>query len=110
MTGHNGEETFKALSSALNDLVRKSVREDFARQGWNIDACGLALEDVPEGLEVRVAPPDERVSELESRDIRLGRIGGKKLEMRREQGMKPWLQSRSRCTSSDRNLALLFSL
>ena len=71
MPSHNGEETLEALAAALDDLVREAVREDLARERGDVHARRLALEDVPERLEVGVAAADDRVAELEGGDIRL---------------------------------------
>ena len=71
MARDDGEEALEALAAALDDLVREAVREDLARERRDVDARRLALEDVPERLKVRVAPPDDRVPELERGDVRL---------------------------------------
>lgn len=73
MAGDDGEEAFEALAAALDDLVGEAVREDLAGERRDVHARRLALEDVPEGLEVRVAPPDDRVAQLERGDVRLER-------------------------------------
>ena len=65
------QEPLEALTAGLDDLVREAVREDLAGEGRDVDARRLALEDVPEGLEVRVAPPHDRVSQFEGGDVRL---------------------------------------
>ncbi len=128
MAGDNGEEAFEALAAALDDLVGEAVREDLAGERRDVHARRLALEDVPEGLEVRVAPPDDRVAQLERGDVRLER--GYQTEGSGERGLEfetgkggtkagewgmgtgtgsaiahvPCTRSRSRYTSSARNL------
>lgn len=71
MPSYDGEEALEALAPALDDLVREAVREDLAGEGRDVHARGLALEDVAEGLEVRVAAAHDRVAELERGDVRL---------------------------------------
>ena len=58
MSGNDSKETFKALSTSVDDLVRETVREDFAGEWRDVDAGGLAFEDVTEGFEVAVASSD----------------------------------------------------
>ncbi len=64
------KEALQALSAMLDDVIAEAVREDLPRQGRDRDPRALALEDVPEVLKVRVAPPYGAVLELEGRDIR----------------------------------------
>ena len=71
MTRHDRQEPLQTLAPALNDFVREPVREDLAGEGWDVDSRGLVLEDIAEGLEVRVPPANDRVAELEGRDVRL---------------------------------------
>lgn len=71
MPSNDGKEALEALAPALDDLVREAVREDLAGKGRDVHARGLALEDVAEGLEVRVAAAHDRVAELERGDVRL---------------------------------------
>ena len=71
MARHDRQEPLQTLAPALNDLVREPVREDLAGKGWDVDSRGLVLKDIAEGLEVRVPPADDRVAELEGRDVRL---------------------------------------
>ena len=52
MARDDTKEAFEALPSCLDDLVRKSVREDFARERGDVHASGLVLEDVAERLKV----------------------------------------------------------
>lgn len=65
------QEALQALAAVLDDVVGEAVGEDLARQGGDGDAGGLALEDVAEGLEVRVAPAHRRLLELEGWDVGL---------------------------------------
>ena len=71
MSRDDSEEPLEALAAALDDLVREAVREDLARERRDVDARRFALEDVPERLKVRVAPPDERVAQFEGGDVGL---------------------------------------
>jgi hypothetical protein len=48
----DAEEALKTLPPCLNDLVRKAVREDFARERGDVHASGLVLEDIAERLKV----------------------------------------------------------
>lgn len=65
MADDNLEKLLQPGPPALYDVVAEPVGEDLARQGRNGDAGRLALEDVAEVLEVRVAAADGRVAELE---------------------------------------------
>ena len=67
----DGKEPLEALTAGLDDLVREAVCEDLSRERWDVHARRLALEDVPEGLKVRVAAAHDRVAELERGDVRL---------------------------------------
>jgi hypothetical protein len=69
MPRHHRQKALEPLPAALDDLIRKPVGEDLAGENGDVDAGGLALEDVAEGLKVRVAPADERVPEFEGRDV-----------------------------------------
>ena len=71
MSRDDSEEPLEALAAALDDLVREAVREDLARERGDVHARRLALEDVPERLEVGVAAADDRVAQLEGGDVRL---------------------------------------
>lgn len=46
------KEALETFPSCLDDLVRKAVREDFAREGGDVHASGLVLEDIAERLKV----------------------------------------------------------
>ena len=67
----DSKEPLEALAPALDDLVREPVREDLAGERGDVHARRLALEDVPERLEVGVAAADDRVAQLERGDVRL---------------------------------------
>ena len=71
MSRNDSEEPLEALAAALDDLVREAVREDLARERGDVHARRLALEDVPEGLEIRVPSAHNRVAQLECGDIGL---------------------------------------
>ena len=71
MARHDAEEALEALPSGLDDLIREAVREDLAREWGDIHAGRLVLEDITEGLKVRIATPHKRMAQLEGRDIRL---------------------------------------
>lgn len=62
----------------LNDIVTETIRENLARQRGNRDARALALQNVAEILEVRVAATDDGVAELEGGDVgaRVDFVGG----------------------------------
>ena len=81
MARNDRQEPLEALAPALDDLVREPVRENLAGERGDVHARRLALQDVPERLKVRVAPPDDRVAELERGDVRLPGRG-----LRREWG------------------------
>ena len=112
MSRDDSEEPLEALAAALDDLVREAVREDLARERGDVHACRLALEDVPEGLEVGVPPPHDRMAKLEGRDIRLlnplrrqnSTIRGIKAHRRADEH-GPCIRSHNQCTSCVRNLA-----
>lgn len=71
MARHDTKEALETFPSCLDDLIRKAVREYFARERGNVHASGFVLEDIAERLKVRVAPAHKRVAELECGDIRL---------------------------------------
>jgi hypothetical protein len=71
MTSNDTEEPFKPFSSRLNDFVRESISENFAREGRDIDPCRLVFKNVTECLEIRVAPANNRMAKLKCRDISL---------------------------------------
>lgn len=54
----------------LDNVIAKAVRKDLARQRRDGDARALALQDVAEILEVRVAAPHAAVLDLEGGDVR----------------------------------------
>jgi hypothetical protein len=53
----------------LNHIVRKPIRKHLARQWRYRDARRLALQHVPEVLEVAVAPPHGGLLQLEGGDV-----------------------------------------
>lgn len=63
------QEALQSLAAMLNHVVAEAVGEDLAGQRGDGDASGLALEDVAEVLEVRVAPAHAAVSQLEGGDV-----------------------------------------
>ena len=69
MTGDNLQETLQTLAAVLDDVVAEAVRKDLAGQRGDGDARALALEDVAEVLEVRVAAAHDRVLQLEGGDV-----------------------------------------
>ena len=73
MPRNNLQEPLEPFPSALNHLVAEPIREHFPRQSRDVDAIRLALENVPEVLEIAVAPSDGRVAYLKGRDVGLGR-------------------------------------
>lgn len=52
MTRDDAKEAFETFPSCLDDLIRKAVREDFARERGNVHASGLVFEDIAECLKV----------------------------------------------------------
>lgn len=64
------EELLEAGAAALNDVVGEAVCKDLAGEGWDGDARALALQDVPEVLEVAVPPAHAALAQLEGRDVR----------------------------------------
>ena len=69
MSDDDLEEALEALAAVLDDVVAEAVGEDFPRQGGNVDARALALEDVAEVLEVGVAAAHRAVLQLEGGDV-----------------------------------------
>lgn len=59
MTGNDAQEPLQPLPPALNDLIRKAIREYLSGKRGDIDAGGLVFEDVAEGFKVRVTAADE---------------------------------------------------
>jgi hypothetical protein len=71
VSSNNGQEPFQALAPALNNLVRETVREDFAGKWRNVHSCRLAFENVTESFEIGVTTANQRMTKLESWNIRL---------------------------------------
>lgn len=69
MTRHNLQEPLQPFPAVLNHVVAEPVGEHLARQRRDGDARALALEDVPEVLEIRVAAAHDRVLQLEGGDV-----------------------------------------
>jgi len=68
---HNTQEPLQPFPPTLNDLVGEAVGEDLAGKRGNVNARGLALEDIAKGLKVGIPSAHERMSQLECRDIGL---------------------------------------
>lgn len=49
----------------LNHIIRESIRKHLSWKWWDGDACGLALKDVPEVLEVGVASANLGLGDVE---------------------------------------------
>lgn len=76
MARDNLQEAFKPLPPCLDHLVREAALKHLAWELGDVDAGGLALEDVAERLKVRVPPPDGRVAHPERGDVGLRRTRG----------------------------------
>lgn len=63
------EKPLQPLPPMLDHVVAEPIRKDLARQRRDGDARALALQDVAEILEVRVAAPHAAVLQLEGRDV-----------------------------------------
>lgn len=76
MASDNVDKPFEAIPPGLNDLIRKSVGEDLARERGNVDASRFFFQHIPKRIEFRVTAPHTRVLQFEGRDISLhdGRI------------------------------------
>lgn len=66
---HNLQEPFQAPAPLLNHIVVEAVQVHFAGEGGDGDTRALALQQVAEDLEVRVAPPHFGAAQLEGRDV-----------------------------------------
>ena len=86
MASHDTEEALEAFPSGLDDLIREPVREDLAWERGDVHAGRLVLEDIAEGLKVRIASAHERVAQLEGGDVRL-----KDRMWRREESLEGWM-------------------
>lgn len=69
MTDDDLKELLKPGAAALNNVVGEAVGEDLAGQGRDGDASALALQDVPEVLEVAVAPAHAALAQLKGGDV-----------------------------------------
>ena len=65
MPDHNLQKALQALPPVLDHIVTKAIRKDFTRQRWDRYACALSLKDIAEVLEIRIAPANAAVAELE---------------------------------------------
>jgi len=71
MPCNDAKEPLKTLTPGLDDLVREAVGEDLSGERRDVHSRRLALENIAEGLKVRVASTHERVSQFERGDVRL---------------------------------------
>jgi hypothetical protein len=56
----------------FNYIVRKSIRENLSREGWNRYSRRLSFKDIAEMLEIAVTTTDGGRLEFECRDVGLG--------------------------------------
>ena len=84
MASNDAQKPLQALPPALNDLVRKSIREYLAGQGRDIYSGGFALEDIAESFEIGVASAHNGMSKLERRNVGLDTWGSIYGELIRE--------------------------
>lgn len=89
MSRHNLQEPLQPLPPMLNHIIRESIRKHLSWKWWDCDACGLALKDVAEVLEVGVASANLGLGDVEEghvgatfdfvgcvlRDAGFGRVG-----------------------------------
>lgn len=71
MTSNYTQKSFQAFSPGLDNFIRKSVGEYFARERWDVDAGRLMFKDIAESFKVRVTPSNERMAELKGGDVGL---------------------------------------
>jgi len=71
MSCDNTQESLETFSSALDNLIREAVCEDFARERRDVDPRGLVLEDISEGFKIGVAPAYKRMAQLEGGNVGL---------------------------------------
>lgn len=71
VASNNAQEPLETLPSALNDLFGEAVCEYLARKGRDVNTSGFMLENIAEGLEVRVASAHEGMPQLEGGDVGL---------------------------------------
>lgn len=69
MSHHNLQEPLQTFPPMLNHIVAKAVREHLAWQRWDRDPRALALQDVAEVFEVRVAAAHAAMAQLEGGDV-----------------------------------------
>jgi hypothetical protein len=65
------QKALQAYPPVLNHIVRETVCEDLARQGWYCYARRFSLEDVAESFEFAVSAAYDRVLKFEG-----GNVGG----------------------------------
>lgn len=63
------QETLQSLTSVLDHIVTEPVCEYLSWEWWDGDTCTFPLKNIPEMFEVRVATADDRVFQLEGRDV-----------------------------------------
>ena len=71
VSSDDGEKPLEALMPALDGFLREPVSEDLAREGRDVHARQLALEDIAKGLEVGVTAAHDGVAKFESGDVGL---------------------------------------
>lgn len=69
MPRYNLQEPLQTLAAVLDNVVAEPVGEYLPRERGDRHARALALQDVAEVLEVRVAAPHDRVLEFEGWDV-----------------------------------------
>lgn len=69
MPGNNLEEPLQSFPSMLNHIITEAVRKDLSGQRRDRHARRFPLEDIAEVFKVRVSTTDDRMLQLESRDV-----------------------------------------
>jgi len=73
MTGNDGEKPFETFSPSFYDFVRESIGKYLAWKGRYVYACGFTLQNITKCFEVGIAPPNQGVTQFESRYVCLAR-------------------------------------
>ncbi len=69
MADHNLQKPLQPLPPMLDHIIAEPIRKHLARQRRDRNTRALALEDITEVFEVRVAAADGAVFELEGGDV-----------------------------------------
>jgi len=69
MTNNDLQEPLETFPPMLDNIVTEPICEDLARQWRDCHSCRFSLQDLAKVLEIRIAPTNRAMAELEGGDI-----------------------------------------